>query len=67
MKIIPYCWKSLDQKIGQDFKKLIDKIEKESTKMSKSLGELWVMIYQQYSNKKLQDYSTQQRLQIADI
>lgn len=30
--------------------------------MPKALGELWVMLYQQYSSKRLKDYSTQERL-----
>lgn len=25
-KVIPYCWKGLDQKVGQEFKKLMDRV-----------------------------------------
>ena len=60
--VVPYCWKSLDQKIGQDFKKLMDRVEKESVSLTGSLGEFWGLVYQQYSNKKLKDYSAQERL-----
>lgn len=62
VKTIPYFWKSFDEKIGNDFRKMMDKIEKESTNMKGWLGDFWLAIYQQYSSKNLKDYSGVQHL-----
>ena len=57
IKSLPYCWKSLDQKMAQDFKKIMEKIDREADHLPKSLRQFWSVFYQHYNNKKLKDYS----------
>ena len=57
IKALPHFWKSLDEKLAPEAKKIFERIDKEVDDLPSEIKSLWNTLNQQYQSKSLKDYS----------